>query len=151
MPVRTQTSLGAYLGGCADARHSPQIASDERAFAAITRAISTGTDGFWTLDRQFGSEEAWVPQRRSGPVSRTEEVSMAIGFGIFLIVVGAALVWAVEVDIQFIDDNALGWILMVAGIAAIVLSLVINAQRSRSTTRIDERRVDTRLDDRPPL
>jgi hypothetical protein len=76
---------------------------------------------------------------------------MAIGFGIFLIVVGAALVWAVEVDIQFIDDNALGWILMVAGIAAIVLSLVINAQRNRSTMRVDERRVDARLDDRPPL
>ena len=75
---------------------------------------------------------------------------MAIGFGIFLIVVGAALVWAVEIDIQFIDDNALGWILMVAGLAAIVLSLVINAQRSRTTTRIDERRVDNRIDDRPP-
>jgi len=75
---------------------------------------------------------------------------VAIGFGIFLIVVGAALVWAVEIDIQFIDDNALGWILMVAGLAAIVLSLVINAQRSRTTTRIDERRVDNRIDDRPP-
>ena len=75
---------------------------------------------------------------------------MAIGFGIFLIVVGAALVWAVEIDIQFIDDNALGWILMVAGLAAIVLSLVSNAQRSRTTTRIDERRVDNRIDDRPP-
>ena len=71
---------------------------------------------------------------------------MAIGFGIFLIVVGAALVWAVEIDIQFIDDNALGWILMVAGVAAILLSLVINAQRSRTTTRIDEHRID----DRPP-
>ena len=76
---------------------------------------------------------------------------MAIGFGIFLIVVGAALVWAVEIDIQFIDDNALGWILMVAGLAAILLSLVINAQRSRSTTRIEERRVDNRIDDRPPM
>jgi hypothetical protein len=74
---------------------------------------------------------------------------MAIGFGIFLIVVGAALVWAVEVDIQFIDDNNLGWILIVAGVAAILLSLVINAQRSRSTTRIEERRTgDARIDDR---
>ena len=66
---------------------------------------------------------------------------MAIGFGIFLIVAGAALAWAVEVDIQFIDDNALGWILMIAGVAAIALSLVLNAQRSRSTTRIEQRRV----------
>ena len=74
---------------------------------------------------------------------------MAIGFGIFLVVVGAALVWAVEVDIQFIDDNNLGWILIVAGVAAVLLSLVINAQRSRSTTRIEERRMgDQRIDDR---
>jgi hypothetical protein len=76
---------------------------------------------------------------------------MAIGFGIFLIVVGAALTWAVEVDIQFIDDNALGWILMVAGVAAIVLSLVLNAQRQRSLTRVEERRVDNRIDERPPF
>jgi hypothetical protein len=75
---------------------------------------------------------------------------MAIGFGIFLIVVGAALAWAVEVDIQFIDDNALGWILMLAGVAAIVLSLVINAQRNRSTMRVEERRVDNRVD-QPPM
>jgi hypothetical protein len=75
---------------------------------------------------------------------------MAIGFGIFLIVVGAALVWAVEVDIQFIDDNALGWILMIAGLAAIVLSLAVNAQRNRSTMRVEERRVDNRID-QPPM
>jgi hypothetical protein len=75
---------------------------------------------------------------------------MAIGFGIFLIVVGAALVWAVEVDIQFIDDNALGWILMIAGLAAIVLSLAINAQRNRSTMRVEERRVDNRIGE-PPM
>jgi H+/Cl- antiporter ClcA len=75
---------------------------------------------------------------------------MGIGLGIVLIVIGAALVWAVEVDIQFIDDNNLGWILMVAGVAAIVLSLIINAQRTRSTTRIEERRLDDRRnDDRP--
>jgi H+/Cl- antiporter ClcA len=75
---------------------------------------------------------------------------MGIGLGIVLIVIGAALVWAIEVDVQFIDDNNLGWILMVAGVVAIILSLVINAQRSRSTTRIEERRVggDPRIDDR---
>jgi Na+-transporting methylmalonyl-CoA/oxaloacetate decarboxylase gamma subunit len=92
-------------------------------------------------------------ERFQGPPEPPEEEvhTVAIGFGIFLIVVGAALVWAVEIDIQFIDDNALGWILMVAGVAAILLSLVINAQRSRSTTRIEERRVDNGIDDRPPM
>jgi hypothetical protein len=74
---------------------------------------------------------------------------MWIGLGIVLVVLGAALTWAVEVDVQFIDDNALGWILMIAGVAAILLSLVVNAQRSRATTRVEERRYDDRYVDRP--
>jgi hypothetical protein len=73
---------------------------------------------------------------------------MWIGLGIVLMVLGAALTWAVEVDVQFIDDNALGWILMVAGLAAILLSLVVNAQ-TRSTARVEERRYDDRYVDRP--
>jgi hypothetical protein len=94
----------------------------------------------------------WRERFQGPPEPPAKEVhTVAIGFGIFLIVVGAALAWAVEVDIQFIDDNALGWILMVAGLAAILLSLVINSQRSRSTTRIEERRVDNRTDDQPPM
>ena len=48
-----------------------------------------------------------------------------------MIVIGAALIWAIEVDLQFIDDAGLGWILILAGVAAIVLSLVLNAQRTR--------------------
>ena len=68
---------------------------------------------------------------------------MGIGLGIVLIVIGAALVWAVNPDISFIDDNNLGWILMVAGFAAIVLSFAINAQRSR-TTHVEERRYEER-------
>jgi hypothetical protein len=66
---------------------------------------------------------------------------MALGLGIVLIVIGAALVWAINVDISFIDDASLGWILIVAGVAAIVLSLVLNAQRSR-TTHVEERRFE---------
>jgi hypothetical protein len=62
---------------------------------------------------------------------------MALGLGIVLIVIGAALVWAINVDISFIDDSSLGWILIIAGVAAIILSLVLNAQRSRATTGAD--------------
>jgi H+/Cl- antiporter ClcA len=81
---------------------------------------------------------------RDGSNVPPEEVEMGIGLGIVLIVIGAALVWAVNVDIQFIDDNNLGWILLIVGAVAIVLSLVINAQRSRTTTRVEERRLDGR-------
>ncbi len=66
---------------------------------------------------------------------------MGIGFGVFLIVVGAILLWAVEVDISFIDDSTLGVILIVAGLATVALSLIITAQRSR-TTHVEERRYE---------
>lgn len=66
---------------------------------------------------------------------------MGIGFGVFLIVVGAILLWAVEVDISFIDDSTLGVILIVAGLATVALSLIVTAQRSR-TTHVEERRYE---------
>ncbi len=40
---------------------------------------------------------------------------MSIGLGIVLIVIGAVLIWALDVDISFIEDYTLGWILLIAG------------------------------------
>ena len=71
---------------------------------------------------------------------------MAIGLGVVLIVVGAVLIWALDeaVDIDFIAENTLGVILLIAGVLAIGLSLAINAQRSRHrTTHVEERRTDS--------
>lgn len=65
---------------------------------------------------------------------------MGIGLGIVLLVVGAILYWAVEVNIPGVSDNTLGIILMVVGALAIVLALVINQQRTRRTTVVDDRR-----------
>ena len=62
---------------------------------------------------------------------------MAIGFGVLLIVIGAIFAFALEVDLSFIDDNTLGWILIIAGVIALVFSLVINTQRTR-VTHVDE-------------
>lgn len=62
---------------------------------------------------------------------------MGIGLGIVLLVIGLILVsGVVNVDIDFIDDGGLGWILVVVGALAIVLALILNAQRSR-TTRVE--------------
>jgi hypothetical protein len=67
---------------------------------------------------------------------------VAIGLGIVLLVIGLILVLGVvQVDLGFVDDTGLGWILVLAGALAIVLSLVINQQRSRSK-HVDERRYD---------
>ena len=69
---------------------------------------------------------------------------MGIGLGIVLVVIGLILVLGVvNFDISFVDDSALGWILLVVGIIAIILALVINQQRSR-TTHVEERRYDDR-------
>jgi uncharacterized membrane protein HdeD (DUF308 family) len=57
---------------------------------------------------------------------------MGIGIGIVLIVVGAILLWAVQVNIPFFSDDTLGIILIVAGILAVILALVMNAQRTRT-------------------
>ena len=64
---------------------------------------------------------------------------MGIGLGIVLLVIGLILVsGVVNFDLSYIDDNGLGWILVIVGALAIVLALVINAQRSR-TTRVERR------------
>lgn len=65
---------------------------------------------------------------------------MGIGLGIVLIVAGAILLWALDFDLQFLDDDALGVILLAAGALAVVLALVINAQRTRSKHTVEERR-----------
>jgi uncharacterized membrane protein HdeD (DUF308 family) len=64
---------------------------------------------------------------------------MGIGLGIVLLVIGLILVsGVVNFDLNYIDDNGLGWILVVVGALAIVLALVINAQRSRvHSTRVE--------------
>lgn len=65
---------------------------------------------------------------------------MSIGLGIVLLVLGLILALdVITVDLSFIDDNALGAILIIAGILAIALSLIVNAQRTRRSTVIDER------------
>jgi uncharacterized protein DUF6458 len=49
---------------------------------------------------------------------------MGIGASIFLIVAGAILAFAVTADVQGVDIATVGWILMIAGGAGILLSLI---------------------------
>lgn len=57
---------------------------------------------------------------------------MGIAAGIVLIVIGAILLFAVQADLPFVSDDVLGIILIVAGILAVILALVLNAQRTRT-------------------
>lgn len=63
---------------------------------------------------------------------------MYIGLGIILLVLGLVFVLdVIQVDLSFIDDSALGWILVIAGVLAIVLSLVVAPPWRRSETYYD--------------
>jgi drug/metabolite transporter (DMT)-like permease len=63
---------------------------------------------------------------------------MYIGLGIILLVIGLIFVLdVIQVDLQFIDDSALGWILVIAGALAIVLSLVVAPPWRRPGTTYD--------------
>ncbi len=71
---------------------------------------------------------------------------MGIGLGVVLLLIGLVLALGVVDLPASIDDavatSTLGWILILVGALAIVLALVMNAQRSRSTQVVEERRVD---------
>ena len=75
---------------------------------------------------------------------------MRIGTGVFLLALGAILVFAVDYDVSGIELSTVGWILMGAGALAIVLFLTVWGPRDRPVDRgtvVEERRV---YDDRPP-
>jgi Na+/proline symporter len=81
---------------------------------------------------------------------------MYIGVGIFLIVVGAILTFALNASTDVVNLGVIGWICMAAGLLAILLSLIVtrratpggySARRVSHTdpatgTRVDEMDVD---------
>lgn len=69
---------------------------------------------------------------------------MWIGLGIVLIIIGAVLNWALQVDVPGVADGMLGWILIGAGILAILFSFIAQAQRNRVHTTSDVRHVEQR-------
>ncbi len=68
---------------------------------------------------------------------------MGIGIGILLLVIGLILLFAVkefpDSILDVVDPTTIGWILVIAGVLSLVLGLVMNNQRSR-TTHVEERR-----------
>jgi hypothetical protein len=56
---------------------------------------------------------------------------MGIGLGVFLIIVGAVLTFAVKAQVSGLDLVMIGWILMAGGVVVILLSLLIFMPRSR--------------------
>ena len=64
---------------------------------------------------------------------------MTPGFGIFLIAVGAIIKWALNVSIAGVEEDTLGLILMIAGVAVIALWFVWLLSTRRRDPVYDER------------
>lgn len=59
---------------------------------------------------------------------------MGIGVGIALLAAGLILVMdVINVGTPWVDEGALGWILIVVGALGIVVALVMNGQRNKVT------------------
>lgn len=56
---------------------------------------------------------------------------MSIGTGIVLIVIGAVLVFALHVEVPWVDLDLVGYILMGAGVVVLLLGLVLLTRRRR--------------------
>lgn len=52
---------------------------------------------------------------------------MGIGVSVFLVAVGAVLYWAVTGDVQGLDLDAVGVVLMVVGVIGLVWSLLVSS------------------------
>lgn len=72
---------------------------------------------------------------------------MSIGAGIFLIAIGAILTFAVNLDLQYIDLNMIGYILMAAGVLVVIIGIVL-AFRKRKTVVTRRDGIDPRTGER---
>jgi Domain of unknown function (DUF6458) len=66
---------------------------------------------------------------------------VTVGTGIFLIVVGAIILFALNVEIAGLDEGTLGLILIAAGVVVLILAIISAPFRywGRRRTTVDER------------
>ncbi len=72
---------------------------------------------------------------------------MGLGVGIFLTALGAILAFAVNATVSGLNIHTVGWILMIAGIAGIILSMIFWSSWGGPA---GVRRRTTYVDDAPP-
>ena len=77
---------------------------------------------------------------------------MGIGASIFLIVAGAILTFALDLEVGGVDLDVVGWILMIGGVVGLLFTTLIWGPRRRSTVTREAgptseyRRVEERSD-----
>jgi hypothetical protein len=71
---------------------------------------------------------------------------MGLGVSLFLIAIGAILIWGVQSDVAGISEDAIGVILMIVGGAGLLLSMLFWSSWGGSFGR----RRETYVEERPP-
>jgi hypothetical protein len=59
---------------------------------------------------------------------------MGIGASVFLLAIGAILAFAVDYNLNGVDINVIGWILMAAGVIGLFATTLIFGRRDRVVT-----------------
>ena len=72
---------------------------------------------------------------------------MSIGLGIVLFVIGAILTFALNITVEWIDLQLVGYILMAAGVVVVLIGIVMLARRRR-TVATSHTNVDPATGDR---
>lgn len=62
---------------------------------------------------------------------------MGMGSGIVLFVIGAILAFALNVTVDWIDLQMVGYLLMGAGVLVFLISLILFARRRRTNTAVE--------------
>jgi protein-S-isoprenylcysteine O-methyltransferase Ste14 len=64
---------------------------------------------------------------------------MSIGLGIFLIAIGAILTFALNVSVDVVNLDLIGWILMGAGLVVVIIGIALLTRKRRTvaTSRVD--------------
>ena len=65
---------------------------------------------------------------------------MGIGVSVFLIAAGAVLYWAVTGSVEGLDLDAVGVVLMIAGIVGLLWSLIVSSTMPWRRTTVRDRR-----------
>lgn len=83
---------------------------------------------------------------------------MSIGLGIFLFVVGAVLTFALNVQVDWIDLDLVGYLLMGAGVIVTIIGIALLVRRRQTVTTVRSdvdpatgARVDQRATETDPL
>lgn len=66
---------------------------------------------------------------------------MRYGGAVALIVIGAILYFAVNIDVQPVDIHMIGLILMIAGVIWLVINLIVGATTRRRVVPVERREI----------